>query len=36
MARSIPKSNVLLLLTVGLLAWLIPGAGHVIVKEPYW
>ncbi|MHC4155912.1 MAG: DUF6677 family protein [Planctomycetota bacterium] len=33
MARSIPKSNVLLLLTVGLLAWLIPGAGHVIVKE---
>jgi hypothetical protein len=33
MPRSIPKSNVLLLLTVGLLAWLIPGAGHVIVKE---
>jgi len=33
MARYSKEKNVLFLLVVGLLAWLVPGAGHFVIKE---
>ena len=31
--RSAKENHTIFLLTVGLLAWLIPGAGHLMIKE---
>jgi len=33
MARHSKESRTLLMLIVGLLAWLVPGAGHLVLKE---
>lgn len=33
MTSSAKQNNVLLLLVVGLLAWLVPGAGHLAIRE---
>ena len=33
MARRSKESRILLMLIVGLLAWLVPGAGHLVLKE---
>jgi len=33
MPRSSASNNLVLLLTVGLAAWVVPGAGHILVNE---
>lgn len=33
MARYYKENSILFLFTVGLLAWLVPGAGHLLIKE---
>ncbi len=34
MVRRLKENNVPLMLTAGLLAWLVPGAGHLAIRKP--